>query len=275
MVFNKWATPGGGIRESMDRRRFLSSSASLLAGNLLVLNGLSRAFAFPGISQDFHHPIYQIALIIDDIGYSYSRTRQFLDLGIPITFSILPRLKKGRDLASEIHTRGHEIMLHQPMEPFDRAIDPGPGALYVGDAPQRITHIMEKNISNIPYAAGVNNHMGSRFTAYREGVSHALRVVKDNGLFFIDSLTSFGSVAYEIAKKRHIVSGYRNVFLDNRPDESYILSQLHVLLGFARRYGHAIGIGHPFPQTARAIARFTSTQKDFKDMLVRASEVIG
>jgi len=117
--------------------------------------------------------------------------------------------------------------------------------------------------------------MGSRFPEYREGVSHALRVVKENGLFFIDSLTSGGSVAYEIAKKKHIVSGYRNVFLDNCPDEAYILSQLHTLLGCARRYGHAIGIGHPFPETARAIARFMSTQKDFKDTLVRASEVIG
>ena len=257
----------------MDRRRFLSSSVSFLAGSLLGLNGLSRAFASPDSSEGFHHP--SIALIIDDIGYSYSRARRFLDLGLPITFSILPRLNKGRDLAIEIHTRGHEIMLHQPMEPYDSGIDPGPGALYVGDAPQRITHIMEENISNIPYAAGVNNHMGSRFTEYREEVSRALGVVEDNGLFFIDSLTSGGSVAYKVARKRHMVSGCRNVFLDNRLDEAYILLQLHTLLGYARRYGHAIGIGHPFPETARAIARFVSTQKDFKDTLVRASEVIG
>lgn len=259
----------------MDRRRFLSSSLSFLAGSLLGLNGLSRAFASSVISEDFHHPRYRIALIIDDIGYSYSRARQFLDMGLPITFSILPRLNKGRELAIEIHTRGHEIMLHQPMEPYNRQIDPGPGALYVGDALQRITHVMEENISNIPYAVGVNNHMGSRFTEYREGVSRALGVVEDNGLFFIDSLTSGGSVAYEIARKRHMVSGCRNVFLDNRPDEAYILSQLHTLLGCARRFGHAIGIGHPFPETAGAIARFMSTQKDFKGTLVRASKVLG
>ncbi len=273
----------------MDRRTFLSSSVSLLAGSLFGLNGVSRAFKSPGISENINHSRYRyrihpryrinhkyrIALIIDDIGYSYSRTRQFLNLDLPITFSILPRLKNSPDLANEIHARGHEVMVHQPMEPYNGRLDPGPGTLYVKDAPQRITDIMEENISNIPYAAGVNNHMGSRFTADREGISNALRVVKENGLFFIDSLTSFGSVAYEIAKKRHIVSGYRNVFLDNRPDESYILSQLYLLLGCARKYGHAIGIGHPFPETARAIARFTSTQNDFKNMLVRASEVIG
>jgi len=148
----------------MDRRKFLASSVSFLAGSLLGLNGLSKVFEPPGISEDFHHPRYRIprisedfhhprcriALIIDDIGYSYSRARQFLDLGLPITFSILPRLKKGRELASEIHNRGYEIMLHQPMEPYNRRVDPGPGALYVGDAPQRITHIMGGNISNIP-----------------------------------------------------------------------------------------------------------------------------
>ena len=254
----------------MDRRKFLSSSVYFLAGSLLGLNGLSRVFKPPGLpedfhhprypipdtSEDFHHPRYRIALIIDDIGYSYSRARQFLDLDLPIIFSILPRLKKSREIASEIHTRGHEIMLHQPMEPFDRGINPGPGALYVGDTPQRITDIMEKNISNIPYAAGINNHMGSRFTETYKEIRAALKFVRENGLFFVDSLTSSHSMAYRTAKKLHMAATGRNIFLDNLHDESAIYYKLNKLKRHSKKYGQAVGIGHPFPETVHTIGRF-------------------
>jgi len=46
------------------------------------------------------------------------------------------------------------------------------------------------------------------------------------------------------------------VFLDTIRDESAILFRLNQLKQYAQRYGHAIGIGHPFPETARAIEHF-------------------
>ncbi|MFH1488936.1 MAG: divergent polysaccharide deacetylase family protein, partial [Pseudomonadota bacterium] len=103
-------------RGRTDRRRFLIKSASFLAGSVLGLGRLSRAFAaeMPAVLP-FRKP--RIALIIDDIGYSSCRARQFLDLNVPITFSILPRLHNSYKLACEIRAAGQEIMLHQPMEP--------------------------------------------------------------------------------------------------------------------------------------------------------------
>ncbi|NVL89627.1 MAG: divergent polysaccharide deacetylase family protein [Desulfobacterales bacterium] len=257
----------------MDRRSFLLKSASLLAGSLFGMNGFSRAFGFEEHeSKTFFKA--RMALIIDDIGYSFSRARQFLELGVPITFSILPRLASSYDLAVEIHDKGHEIMLHQPMEPYNSNLDPGPGALYVGYGSETIGNIVEENISDVPFAVGVNNHMGSRFTECRREINEALTVVKNRGLFFVDSFTSSRSIAYKVARRRHMVTARRNIFLDNHLDESAILSQLHKLRKHARKYGRAVGIGHPFPKTARAIERFLSGRMDHDVSLVHVSKVL-
>jgi len=239
----------------MDRRSFLLKSASFLVGSLFGLNAFSKALAF---EEPENSPSFDpcIALIIDDIGVAFCHARPFLELGIPMTFAILPRLPKTEGLALEIHNRGHEIMLHQPMEPFQSDIDPGPGALYVGDEMNRIAKTMEENISRVPYAVGVNNHMGSRFTACQKEMREVLEVIKSKDLFFVDSLTTNRSKGYRTAKRLEVTTARRDIFLDNRLDESAILSQLRKLKRIALKYGRAIGIGHPFPETARALKVF-------------------
>lgn len=244
-----------------------------MACSLFGLNSFSKAFA---ICEKEKNSSFQplIALIIDDIGYSASRARNFLKLNIPITFSVLPRLTNSHILAAEIHNKGHEIMLHQPMEPYNSHLDPGPGALFVGYKPCTITRIMEENISIAPYATGVNNHMGSRFTSCGKEISETLRVISNKDLFFIDSLTSGRSVAYKTAKKLQMPAACRNIFLDNHLEDNYILHQLHKLQIHAKIHGHAIGIGHPFPETARAIRRFISNYKHSSVSFVHVSDLL-
>ena len=197
--------------KKMDRRKFLFRSASLLVGGLLGLNHFSRAFASgENNNKSLFRP--RVAIIIDDIGFSLSHARQFLGLGIPITFSILPRLANSHNLAIELCGEGHEIMLHQPMEPYDPQIDPGPGALYVGDEAERIINIMEENISNLPFAIGVNNHMGSKFTARQKEMNEVLPVIKRRSLFFIDSLTTGRSKGYKTAQKLPMHTAFRTLF---------------------------------------------------------------
>jgi len=189
----------------MDRRTFLFKSAAYLLGSYVGTNLFSKAFAHNLPNNQFARP--QVALIIDDIGYSFSRAERFLKLDIPITFAVLPQLPQTAELACEIQSQGHEIMLHQPMEPYNSDFDPGPGALYVGDDINKIIRVVEENISNVPYAMGVNNHMGSRFTSRRKEIEDTLRAVKDNGLFFVDSFTTSHSMAYQTARRLHIPAG--------------------------------------------------------------------
>jgi polysaccharide deacetylase 2 family uncharacterized protein YibQ len=257
----------------MDRRTFLLSSSSFVLGNLLGLNSLSKAFAFDHIDQN-PRTKPRLALIIDDIGANLSHAKPFLELNVPMTFAVLPRLTKSEESAALIHSESHEIMLHQPMEPRDRDLSPGPGALYVGDEPAKISHIMEENISSVPFATGVNNHMGSRFTASSKEMLETLQVVKDRGLFFVDSLTAGDSKGYKTAKTLHLPATSRDVFLDNRVEEGAILRQLHQLKGIALRHGHAVGIGHPFIETSRAIRRFLKGLKEAEFELVHMSDVL-
>jgi len=257
------------IRVKMDRRGFLLKSSTVFAGSILGLSSFSKVFAAdrPAVSP-------KIALIIDDIGSSQSRLRRFLEIGVPMTFAVLPRLAKSPILAEEIHAQGHEIMLHQPMEPFNPSLDPGPGAVYVGDAPNKIASIIGENISDVPFVTGINNHMGSRFTSCQKEMEEALIVIKRQGLFFVDSLTTNRSMAYETAKRLHIATACRNIFLDNDPQESVILSQLNKLKALAKRSGYAIGIGHPYLETARAIDSFVTGLKDSDISMVHISRLI-
>ena len=248
----------------MGRRDFLRKTPPLLLGSLMGMCALSKAFAFQP----------RIALIVDDIGYSRHLAAPFLDLPIDITFSILPKLPKSRALAHEIHERGQQIMLHQPMEPYNRYLDPGPGALFVGDGNDKITNILEENISRLPHAVGVNNHMGSRFTASSREISEALRVVKKRNLLFVDSVTSSSSKAYKTAKNLHLAAGYRNIFLDNIPCASSIYRQLKRLKRHALQFGRGIGIGHPHPETAEAIRHFAKDLEGSGISFVHVSRLI-
>lgn len=257
----------------MDRRTFLLTSSSFVLGNLFGVHSVSKAFAFDHIDQN---PQIKpcVAIIIDDIGACLSHAKSFLEINIPMTFAVLPHLSKSEESACLIHQEGHEIMLHQPMEPRDRSLSPGPGALYVGDEPSRISHIVAENISSIPFATGMNNHMGSRFTACPREMLETLQVVKNNGLFFVDSLTAGDSKGFKTAKTLHLPATSRDVFLDNRVEVGAIVRQLHHLKGIALRHGQAVGIGHPFIETARAIRLFLKSLKEHEFQFVHMSAVL-
>ncbi|OPX41531.1 MAG: hypothetical protein B1H13_01540 [Desulfobacteraceae bacterium 4484_190.3] len=275
--------PGQTKQRKYDRRAFLAKSLTFLAGTFVGLDFFRPMQA--GAETTFP----RIALIIDDIGSSVSRARAFAALGIPITFSILPQLRYSRVLAQEMDTMGHEIMLHQPMEPYCHELDPGPGAVYISYADMEIEEIVKENLAQIPEATGVNNHMGSRtgvnnhmgsrFTSCPRKVLQALKVIKENDLFFVDSLTTCHSKAYTMAlttchskaytmaRRLHMRTAPRNIFLDHDPDLSSIRLQLRRLKAHALTYGAAIGIGHPHIPTLAALHEFKWELEDQESTL--------
>jgi len=248
------------------RRFFLVNGLTYLAGTLFGLNFFSiaeanerRIWPMPkprGQGMSFSAPASRIALIIDDIGHSVSRVRAFLSLKIPMTFSILPQLRHSKDLAEEISGKGLEVMLHQPMEPYNNEIHPGPGAVYISYENRKIEETIAENLSQIPQATGVNNHMGSKFTSCSTKVVQALKIIKKKDLFFVDSLTSRHSQAYKIARRLNMRTAPRNIFLDHTPDIRAVRRQLMHLKQHALKHGAAIGIGHPHLSTLTALRNF-------------------
>lgn len=160
------------------------------------------------------------------------------------------------------------------MEPFNAQLDPGPGALYLNDEYPKIVRTVEENLSSVPFARGVNNHMGSRFTESRRQMNRVLGIIKSNGLFFVDSMTSHRSAGFQTARRLHIASACRNVFLDNRRDAPSILFKLKKLRRYAVKFGSAIGIGHPHPETAEAIRRFLDSPRSKDLSFVHVSQIV-
>lgn len=260
--------------EKLNRRRFLLSSALALSSYLMGFTKIPAANAGQNTFSLPKQPP-RIALIIDDIGYNRSIAKQFVQLDLPLTYSILPHLHCSRELAIELHAKGYEIMLHQPMEPYNSCCDPGPGALFVGDNSEKIERILDENIGSMPFAAGMNNHMGSRFTESPREIKKTLMFIKTKGLFFIDSYTSSNSIAYATARECRLSTAHRHVFLDNTRKVPSILFQLNHLVQHAFKYGYAIGIGHPYEETVRAISRFARRLNRRNIALVSASQIIS
>ena len=196
----------------------------------------------------------KIAIIIDDIGNDLASIESLLALGVPLTYSVLPYAQHTSEVCARLEGRGELVMLHLPMEPESYPEnDPGPGALLLSMSKEEIRKNTIAALSAVPGARGVNNHMGSAFTENREAMQVLLSLVKEQGLFFVDSRTTVHTVAFSLAREMGVRTGERRVFLDHEPDVGSIEAQLHRLADKAEAEGIAIGIGHPYPETITAL----------------------
>ncbi|MDY6862307.1 MAG: divergent polysaccharide deacetylase family protein [Thermodesulfobacteriota bacterium] len=237
----------------INRRNFLITSGILLGRSLF-------SFCLPGLALGINKPTKfsrkKVAIIVDDLGYSLKKGREFSEIPANLTFSILPGLPHSKDIAKEAAIKNREVILHQPMEPHDPSFDPGPGAIYKRYTHEQIYEILLRNLLSIPHATGINNHMGSKFTESKESMVAALYPVKENRTFFIDSRTSPNSVAFYVAKRLNISAAYCNVFLDEVKEKDAIIKKLKFLKRYALKYGKGIGIAHPYHVTIQAIREF-------------------
>ncbi len=198
--------------------------------------------------------VKQVAIIIDDIGHDMKSLRDLLNIDADITFAVLPLLPHSREAAETLHKANREILLHLPMEPLSYPKEkPGAGALFTEMNDAEIVSQLEKNMASVPYVSGVNNHMGSKFMADEEKLAPVFRQLKKRGLFFIDSRTTPSSKTPSVAKRVHLTVASRRVFLDNDRDYQKIYQILMNVIETPAGGAPLIVIGHPYPETIRAI----------------------
>ncbi|BDW88826.1 divergent polysaccharide deacetylase family protein [Thalassospira tepidiphila] len=197
-----------------------------------------------------------IAIVIDDAGLDQPRTAKTVDLPGPITISYLPY---ARDLQAQVNAArkaGHEVMLHMPMEPSSASVDPGPHALLASYDRQKILNEMSWMLDRFDGYVGVNNHMGSKFTADPERMRVVMEVMKSRGLMFLDSRTSADSVGYSTASSFGVPAITRDIFIDDADDAAKIADMLARTENVARKQGFAIAIGHPRDLTIGALHKW-------------------
>ena len=218
-----------------------------------------------------------IALIIDDMGIDKKRTKKISELPAPLTMSFIAYADHLPEQMTKAKEDKKELMLHIPMQPANDKIDSGPNTFKTNMDAALIAQVLQitmpQELLDIG-VVGINNHMGSLFTANEKSMKAFLRAFKPYDLFFIDSVTSKDSVGLKLADKEHIAAAARNIFIDNMDDENYILGQLKKLEDAAQENGFAIGIGHPHDGTIKALKKWLPTLKAKQLYLVPASYVV-
>jgi polysaccharide deacetylase 2 family uncharacterized protein YibQ len=194
-----------------------------------------------------------LALLIDDFGYSAETISSFAAMPRPVTFAVLPYRPHSNEAASRALSAGHQVMLHLPMEPLTASEQSEASTITVAMSDQEIRDVTAKAIKAVPGIIGVNNHQGSKATGDRRVMKAVLGVLKANNLFFVDSRTSGQSIAFDAARQAGLRAGSNEVFLDGRNEVEYIKGQLRTAARLAIRDGNAIAIGHARPATAIAV----------------------
>jgi polysaccharide deacetylase 2 family uncharacterized protein YibQ len=201
-----------------------------------------------------------VALVIDDLGARLEDLTPLLELGVPVTYAVLPYEEQTAEVVAELRKRRAEMLLHLPMEPRNGE-DPGPGALRVDMDEEALRDGTEAALRAVPGAVGVNNHMGSRMSEDEGAMRTVLQVLAGRGLFFLDSRTSAASIGYRTARSLGLPAAERHVFLDRDPDPEAIREQFRRLLDLSRTRGSAVAIGHPLPETLQVLTEEVSKAK--------------
>jgi hypothetical protein len=216
----------------------------------------------------------KVAIIIDDLGYDRRIAQKFLDLDTGLTFAVLPQAPHTRLIAATILKKGGEVMLHLPMEPLEYpSIDPGPGALLSSMSADELTEELRKDLSDVPGIKGVNNHMGSKLTTESTRLYQVFSVLKQKGLYFIDSRSTAETVGRPSARLFRLPFAERDVFIDHVIDPDVMRLRVKELIQIARKNGEAIGIAHPSKTTLRILGELLPRLKK-EVQLVPASHVV-
>ncbi|MBN2567950.1 MAG: divergent polysaccharide deacetylase family protein [Deltaproteobacteria bacterium] len=195
-----------------------------------------------------------IAIIIDDIGYDTAPIRSIVQMGIPVTFSILPNCPYSREAVEKAALNGLETILHLPMEPHGYPKkNPGKGALLTGMTKEEIIVTLEEHIDTLPGILGANNHMGSLFMESEEKLTIVFKELKRKNLFFVDSYTTSNSMGRAVAKKVGLVYASRDVFIDNSGQYRDTFKILADLIKKREQWHTLIVIGHPYESTLKAV----------------------
>lgn len=218
-------------------------------------------------------PMLPVSIIIDDLGYNLERGRQAIEIPAPLTYSILPHTPYSRPLATLAHLRHKDVLLHLPME----------GSHPDGNEPDSLNDRMpesvfrntvENQLLSVPYAVGVNNHMGSLLTPRSLQMNWLMEELAGHSLFFVDSRTTAATVAAPAAHRNNVPFLQRDVFLDNEKDAASIRAAFHRFIELANERHGAVAIAHPFPETLSTLAELLPELAAHRLRLVYISEQI-
>jgi len=221
-------------------------SAALPTSSALSDNGAGLPATVP--------PGPRLAIVVDDLGYDPVRDAEWLAFPDKITVSVLPHGPSSRSFAASAGTHGFGVILHVPMEPEGDAADrTEPYLLRRGMPPGEVADRFARMAADVPQANGASNHMGSAFTSDTAAMAAFAQALKAKGFFFLDSVTSAGTVGSSAMEQAGVPVIRRDVFLDDdgRPDE--MRRQWNAALAMAKERGQAVVLCHARRETRKLL----------------------
>ncbi|MGG6311516.1 divergent polysaccharide deacetylase family protein [Paenibacillus macerans] len=187
----------------------------------------------------------KLAVIIDDLGNHMGGTDDIIAMPVKLTVAVMPFLKTSQEDARRAHEHGHDVIVHLPMEPKQGQPEwLGPGAILSGMTDAEIRKRVDEAIDQVPYAAGINNHMGSKVTGDERVMSIIFDVCRERGLFFVDSKTNYWSVIPRLSREKGLPRLENDIFLDDVNSAEHISGQLRKVLELLNERESCVTIGH-------------------------------
>ena len=215
----------------------------------------------------------ELAIVIDDVGYSKTRGEQAIQLPAEVTLAVLPFAPHTHALLQQARTQAHDIIVHQPMQPMASNHARYEHDTLMLEMPQaEFRARVLRALDAVPGRVGISNHTGSLLTAHWEPMLQIMQQLRERNLFFLDSRTTARTVVVRAADEVGVVALQRDVFLDNERSSSAIHRQFEKAISKARQRGFAIAIGHPYPESLEYLQRrLAALPTDVQ--LVRISEL--
>lgn len=187
----------------------------------------------------------ELAIVIDDFGNNMKGTEEMLNLPVPITVAIMPFLSTSKEDAIRAHKKGHEVIVHLPLEPKKgKKSWLGPGAITTDLSDEEIRKRVKDAIESIPYAVGMNHHMGSKATEDKRVMRIILEECRNHSLYYLDSKTTSKSVIKDLAEELNVPYLENGLFFDHIYTSQYITKQASRLAKKLDTEQEFIAIGH-------------------------------
>lgn len=221
-----------------------------------------------------------VAVVLDDLGYDEGALETLARWDAPLAAAVIPSAPHAARAAALAQKKGWDLLVHLPMEP-----EAGPSeaeAIGARDGDAAIRAKVVEALGRTPGAIGVNNHQGSKATADARVVRAVLAVVKEKGLFFLDSRTTNASAAPAESAAIGVPFLQRDVFLDDVAAETAAKGGVpealdaawERALAIAAKKGDAIVLAHPRRETLAFLEKKLASEKSAGARLVRVSELV-
>lgn len=209
--------------------------------------------ALPVVQKKFSNP--KVAIVMDDFGYNMKDLDTLFATKLPVTFSVLPNLAFSRRVAELARSKGYEVILHLPLEANDKSAPAEVDTIKTDMDKNKITSMLDQEMSSVPGLRGVSNHQGSKATEDKVTMSIVIGDLKKKNLYYFDSLVTDRSVCRDLARSAGVPYAKRDMFLDNTASQDYIEKQMLSLRRFAFRKGSAIAVCHDRKNTITVLNR--------------------